>query len=695
MWRGNSTAAVQTALDGAIQLAQLIEGTLVRGDNHFDRPISYYQLGLQTSPETAVLNAIMMDSHATPSQRATAKAALALFGSLLWDDDWFPIDGSTGEGSGLANQVQQYFQYRAQSAAAASSQPFLASKLPIAVTYPTKDFDEYFSSTGAPTGSTHYQSAFFEPLILNFLSFSLNGGLSMKDPKWVAYANWELSIQTPPEPRFGNLRKGYSNGDGNTEADVRTGMLATALYSTNPTLAGNLIWAWRQSNSAKVLTEDSQFGTTITAIDPAIPPIMPELRSINIPGYHSVERFGFSTPNETALWFLNGDFYSAQGHRHGDEGQVSIYAHSAPLAIDRNANLYNPPIGGRFMHNTVVFDRELPHAWSADRPGLGDASEPLRSSVNTEFAAFKHSTDSTATFTMQDGTLWTRVVRTLAFDLSYPIIYVHDSFSGPGAAAGKTLTWNLMASGGVQTPAGVVNPTVRFSGGCQPVPAELPSNGTVFPLPAGLQHFNFAGANWPQHATHGIDWDLYTLSSGSTQEFLIGNWGHGCHANREMFEYRAANSQPFSEIEDILRIHDAGPFTTIILPYRKTETPTRRITQEACGVRVVQGSAESCFNGEVATYKDGTSSMLTAYNNSAQTAFGVSVSGGPQEVVVEAGRVTWTIGGSQAGARKLTLPGTWYANQAVTESGGTWSVNYSGGAQAAAVTIVFSQTAGK
>jgi hypothetical protein len=39
-----------------------------------------------------------------------------------------------------------------------------------------------------------------------------------------------------------------------------------------------------------------------------------------------------------------------------------------------------------------------------------------------------------------------------------------------------------MASGAVQTPAGMVNPAIRFSRGCQPVPAKLPSNGTVFPL---------------------------------------------------------------------------------------------------------------------------------------------------------------------------------------------------------------------
>src|SRR5262249_25973089 len=159
--------------------------------------------------------------------------------------------------------------------AAAPSNPLLASKLQTASSYPVSEFGTYFSPTGAAAGSTHYQSAFFEPLILNFLNLSRNGSLSMSDPKWTAYANWELSIHTPPEPRFGNIRKAYSNGDGNTESNVRTAMLASGLSSVNPTVASNLMWAWQQSNSTTQLTEDAQFVTTLAVIDPTIPAVQP------------------------------------------------------------------------------------------------------------------------------------------------------------------------------------------------------------------------------------------------------------------------------------------------------------------------------------------------------------------------------------------------------------------------------------
>jgi hypothetical protein len=715
MWQGNNTAAVQTALNSVTSVAQVIVQTLANGDNRFDDTLGYYQLGLVTSPETAVLNAIIMNPNATLAQRTTAKATLALFGSIFWDDDWFPIDNTTGEGEGLANQVQQYLEYRTQSAAAAPSQPFLSQTVSTAVTYPENDFNTYFDSTGAAAGSTHYQSAFFEPLLLNFQNFSLNGiainGLTpaMSDPKWAAYANWELSIQTPPEPRFGGstnpalgrpLRKGYSNGDGNTEADVRTGMLGTAIYPVNPSLGSKLMWAWQQSNSATLLTEDEQFVTTLATIDPTIPAIAPQMSSINIPGYHSVERYNFGTQNETALWFINGGFYQVGGHRHADDGQVSIYAHAAPLAIDWNANLYSPETPGRFVHDSIVFDDELTHLWSADNASVSDASVLMQNPTNTEFAAFGFSTTSTGTFTYyQDSpTVWARTVRMMNFDPSYPVIYVADSFSGsgPGVAAGKTLTWNLMATGAVNTPVGPITPTTRFSSGCQSPAGQLPSSGTVSALQPGLSEFSFTGFPWPKNAAGGINWDLYTMTSTATQQFMIGNWGHGCQSNREMGEYQTANGAPFAEVQDILRVHGSGSFTTIILPYEKTQTPTRTVSQQACGVQIVQGAEVTCFNNSMATYSKAPQHILTVYDGSTQTALGMTASGGPQEVAIQPNsptseQITWTIGGVESGTRSVTLPGNWYPNQPVSRSGNTYSYSYSGGQQASPVTILFSQ----
>jgi hypothetical protein len=694
LWQGNSAAAVQTALTAPTNLARFLTSVLATGDNRFDNTLGYYQLGLQSSPETVVLNAILANANTTAAQKTLAKAELALFGSIFWDDDWFPIDNTSGDSVGLANQIQQYLEYRTQSALSDPSQPFLSQQLATAISYSAADFSTYFSPTGAAAGSTHYQSAFFEPLIINYMNLATPELLPLSDPKWAAYANWELSIQTPPEPRFGNPRKGYSNGDGNTEADVRTGMLATALYPVNPSLSGNLMWAWQQSNTHNWLTEDAQFVTTLAVIDPTLPAIAPQLSSINIPGYHSVERFNFGTPQETALWFINGGFYQVGGHRHYDDGQVSIYALSAPLAIDWNANLYNPETPGRFMHDSVVYDSELPHLWSADQPSLSDVSTLLENPTNTEYAAFQTSTTSTGTYTSADGTVWTRSVRTMDFDPNYPIIYVTDNFAGPSAATGKTLTWNLMASGAVSTPAGSITPITRFSAGCQSPAGELPSNGIVSALNAGLSQFNFTGVAWPKHPTGGIDWDLFTLANDATHQFLIGNWGHGCHPVREESEFQQANGVPFAETQHILRVHDTGTFTTILMPYAKTGTPARSVTQQACGTEVVQttaaGRETTCFNGSMAKYSNGiTSSILAVYDGSTQSGFGVTIGGGPQEVVVSPLEIVWTISGVEAGVRSLTLPVGWSPTTPLTHSGNTFTVSFPGGAQTAPVSYIF------
>ena len=694
LWQGNSAAAVQTALNSPTSLAQELVHALASGDNHFDQTLGYYGLGLQSSPETVVLNAILVNPNTTPAQKTLAKAELALFGSIFWDDDWFPIDNNSGESVGLANQIQQYLEYRTQAVLSDPSQPFLSQQLATAVGYATADFAAYFSPTGAAAGSTHYQSAFFEPLIINYMNLTTPGLLSLADPKWASYANWELSIQTPPDPRFGNPRKGYSNGDGNTEADVRTGMLGTALYPVNPSLAGNLMWAWQQSNTPKWLTEDSQFVTSLAVIDPAVPAVVPQLSSTNIPGYHSVERFGFGTPQETALWFINGGFYQAGGHRHFDDGQVSIYALSAPLAIDWNANLYSPETPGRFVHDSVVYDSELSHLWSADQPQLTDASTLFQNPTNTEFGSFTKSATSTGTFTAGDGTVWTRSVRTMAFDPAYPIIYVTDQFAGPSAGTGKTLTWNLMATGAVSTPAGSVTPVTRFSAGCQSPAGALPSNGNVAALNTGLNRFNFTGVAWPQHPAGGIDWDLFTVANDATQQFMVGNWGHGCHPVREASEFQQANGVPFSETQHILRVHDTGAFTTILMPYAKIATPARTVTQQACGTQVIQTTASgpetTCFSGSAAEFSKGaTSSVLTVYDGTTQSAFGVTAAGGPQEVALSPTQIVWTISGVEAATRTLTLPVGWSPRTPLAKSGNTFTVSFPGGAQTAPVSYVF------
>ena len=143
-------------------------------------------------------------------------------------------------------------------------------------------------------------------------------------------------------------------------------------------------------------------------------------------------------------------------------------------------------------------------------------------------------------------------------------------------------------------------------------------------------------------------------------------------------------------------MHDTGPFTTIILPYRKTEPPVRTLSQQSCGTQIAQttssGVETTCFNGSMAQYSNAsTSSILTVYDGSTQSAFGITVSGGPQEVVVSPGQIVWTLSGIAAGTRSVTLPAGWSPSQPVAQTGNTFTAAFPGGAQTSPVSIVFTQ----
>ena len=115
-------------------------------------------------------------------------------------------------------------------------------------------------------------------------------------------------------------------------------MIAEGLWPSDPATAGAAMWGWVQTNS-QVYSVDQN---TVWLLNPLVPQVSTTLSSANFPGYWSVARYGFGTPHETSVHFINGSFYSTQGHRHRDDGQVAIYAHSAQLAIDWNAIVYYP-----------------------------------------------------------------------------------------------------------------------------------------------------------------------------------------------------------------------------------------------------------------------------------------------------------------------------------------------------------------
>jgi hypothetical protein len=74
---------------------------------------------------------------------------------------------------------------------------------------------------------------------------------------------------------------------------------------------------------------------------------------------------------------------------------------------------------------------------------------------------------------------------------------------------------------------------------------------------------------------------------------------------------------------------------TITRPYRKTEGPIRIVARRPSGVQIVQGAELSCLNNSATTYIGLSGSILTVYDHTAHSAFGLTLAGGPQEAAIQ------------------------------------------------------------
>ncbi len=242
MWQGNTTEDIEAVVSNLEQFAWTWQNILVNQNGDFDSWWHYYQPGLVWEPLLTRALAVLNASVATQAQRGRTKAVAAFAASVFWDDDYVPWDVNAGDGTGNANQGDQYSLYRAQNALTLFTQPLMAQNQAPAQQYADSIYSSYLNPiSGVPRGSTHYQGAAMDPAVANFLELK-NSGVDMSlYPQWQGFGRWLISALTPPEPRFGNARKMVSLGDGDTEGTSMHGMVATLLRSTNaPSLSAQL-----------------------------------------------------------------------------------------------------------------------------------------------------------------------------------------------------------------------------------------------------------------------------------------------------------------------------------------------------------------------------------------------------------------------------------------------------------------------
>jgi len=630
---------------------QKLLNAMVNKDGIHEFEYTYWNGASQMAAQAFLLSLALADPVLDAIERERAHALAGLFATILWDDDFVPINFQEHQlNAGTANMPVQYGGLRNQLALTLPNHPIFQPRLGEVAQNALTAARGIINPYGAEIGSPHYMGASAVPTIQTLLQLR-SGGVTdpfATEPRLARFGEFAMQLLTPPEVRFGGSRKSFAAGHGSTEGNFITGLLATGFRTADPVLSSRLMGAWRQGGKV----HSGFYNTSLVMIDENAPWSDPRLLSANFPGYMSVARQGWGTPRESALWLLNGDYYS--DHRNDDRGSMTLYTHSAPLTVSWGA-LYYPDAWGGSMKSMVMPLSAFP-SWNQNSQAL-DTPSGWSSSTNETFAAFTNSTVANARMIGAGGLVWTRTVQFLNPNPDLPVVVVRDDFAGANPSQAKVVSFNLMADGPVATPAGAITPakrTYNYNG----TPKELPSAGSTFNLAAGLNRLGFTGQTWNAHPTRGIDWDVYLLSTEALSG-NIGNWGHSWHPGAEAAEFQAANGRAFEERQHILRIKGNGTFRTYILPWRKGEKPPDlQVTASGAQVTITTGGSRLVIDDNSFTYTNAQKRVLTTFSTNAVSALGFTLSGGPTELVLENSRAFVTSHGGRA-RRTLTGPPDW------------------------------------
>ena len=582
LWADTTGKQAERVTDEIESLARTFLDTFVNGDGIYALPTHYWHGGLEMSRKLVWLDQLMGSDQTTPEQKRRLKAIAVLFGSILYDDDFVPLGNSDGINLGTPNMPVQQQNYRQMYALFLARHPLMQERARGVAGAAKGMLEQTVNEYGAHMGSLHYVGAANGPLLATFQQLQMAGidDAFATNGRLAKFAEFYMQAMSPTEVRFGGKRLMVAIGDGCTEGTEEYGMMGTGFTKANPELSKRLMGAWRENG--KVHT--GFHGSTLLKIDDGLPGESPNLTSAKFPGYFSVLRSGWGTPEENAVWCVNGNFYVDHGHN--DLGEVIAYLLGAPVSIDWGP-IYSPRVAGGVMHSGVIQEAAFGQAWDKDiaslDAGVGFSGHYGNHGVGEATAFDVYPTGRRMVSTIKSGlrnggkqediTNWVRTVSLVTSDPELPLLFIRDTFSGKDAAAPKIFTLNLMAEAAVETPVGPQTPPVRMHPAAErPTdPAtQLPSAGKVFPLSPGVNRLGFTGQTWKGHPTEGIDWDVYLVPT-EPQQAHIGNWGNQNSSSAGLFQ--AAQGRPYEERQHILRVRGTGPFTTVIVPWKKGKKP--------------------------------------------------------------------------------------------------------------------------
>ncbi len=573
-WADASGAKVREVGKGIGDSARAILDAMVNGDGIYSFQYQYWMGSLDMSRKCLWIDQVLGSDKAAPEQKAQARAAAVFFASMLFDNDFVPMDNHHGINLGTPNMPVMQMGFRNMYALLLSRHPMMKGRLEAPAENTAGILKNDIHESGAHLSCVHYIGAGMGPTLAMMQQLQRGGlrDLFRDEPRVGKFSEFYLQCATPPDVRFGGVRKNISVGDSATESSELHGELATGLAEADPPMSRRLMWMWR----AQGRMHSSFFGTTLLKIDERLPDAPAGLGGANFPGYFSVLRAGFGTPQETAVWFLNGKHY--WDHHHNDQGEVIAYLLGAPLSLDWGS-MYCPRVDGALQHATALPEGVLGVAWNQDGTPLNAGIWSGYSGVACKQEAFQAGPEggwARAAMQSPDGKFtWTRAVSLAQLSPGAAVLALQDAYAGDGAAAGKIFSMPLVAEGEVETPAGRQTPPRRFHGwgSDRPEKKELPSAGPAFALQRGVNRVGFTGQAWKSHPAQGIDFDVCVLAD-APQKAQVGHWSHSWHPGREAQEYRDANGgRNFEESQYILRIRGEQGFRVVIVAWPKGRKP--------------------------------------------------------------------------------------------------------------------------
>lgn len=646
-WRQPSAEQAAKAARAIQDYARSFLDVHVHGEGIYKHDMHYFTACLNISARLIWLDELLSSELLSPEDKARLKRIAALWGHLLWNNDLAAMQEDSGMNWGPQNMASMWFGTRYAYTLFLAHHPLFQDRARQVKELAVSQFREYINEDGACTACAHYAGASMTPILNLFQQLQTRGVFDpfASETRLKRYSEWEMQLMTPPEVRFGGLRKIIAVGDGSTESSTRPAQLGTGLAAADPALSTRLMGAWKSMGSP----HSGFFGSSIVKIDEGLPAVSPRLASDQFQGWMSVLRTGWDTPQESAVFFVNGNHLS--DHRHNDNGTLVLYALGAPLSLDWGP-IYYPRVDGGLMHSIAVPESGLKQPWDADNTPLDwpHYMAPWQCLEQRPLVALGSSTAACARFAWpsRKELAWQRSVWLVHFDPERPVIVIDDMFSGAKEPMISTL--NLVAQGEVATPRGPVRPEERLYDHRESKP-QMPSAGKRLPLAAGLNRFRFRG-QWL------IDWDLYVQAPGPI-EAAIGNWGHRWNPSTEAGQFAKSQGRPFEERQHILRLRGAERFRTVVLPYLKDHAPDPlQVETQGQSLRVRSGDATLTIGPAHCDFQRAETKGLATYDASAAEAHGIRIEGGPAEVILRSDKGSITVAGP-AGDRRIVLPAGW------------------------------------